>query len=154
VYQINVRCICPDWLHNGVPGGWCKHRITRAPAIRATEVLKENGAGSALDTLAPSAGSAKTTTQDQDTPEHCSGQAQRIDLVVACNASEAYSPAYTNANGKAVGFEADGQVASPLTRAMAGVFRQLQANGYVPDSFNWLGWERGLRQHRQTYVRG
>ncbi|MFC2045915.1 SWIM zinc finger family protein [Chloroflexota bacterium] len=152
VYEVNGRCTCPDWLLNGVPGGWCKHRIARALAIRATEMLKENGAGSAVDTPTPSAGPHRTTTQVQDTTEPDDGQAQRIDLIVAYEASDANSLTYINANGKLVEFKADGLVAPPPTRAMAEVYRWLQANSYVPDCFKWLGWDRGLRHRRQSYV--
>jgi hypothetical protein len=30
VYIVNGRCTCPDFQHNGVTGGWCKHRLARA----------------------------------------------------------------------------------------------------------------------------
>jgi hypothetical protein len=152
VYQVNGRCTCPDWLLNGVPGGWCKHRIARALAIRATEMLKENGAGSAMDTSAPRDRSDKSTAQDQDTTQPDMGQAQRIDLVVAYMASEDDSLPYADANGKLVEFKADGKVALPPTRVVAEIYRWLQANDYVPDGFKWLGWERGLRHRRQSYV--
>jgi hypothetical protein len=35
---------------------------------------------------------------------------------------------------------------------MPKVYRWLQAQGYVPHGFKWLGWERGLRQRLQSYI--
>jgi hypothetical protein len=35
VCEVNRACTCLDWLNNGLPGGWCKHRLARALAKRA-----------------------------------------------------------------------------------------------------------------------
>ena len=44
VYMVNGRCTCPDYHHNGVPGGWCKHRLARALAIRAAAIVRNGKA--------------------------------------------------------------------------------------------------------------
>jgi hypothetical protein len=128
-YQVNGRCACPDFQHNGVPGGWCKHRLARGLAKRAAEILKED----------PSTAPASI-------------QARRIDLIVGYEADEARVLPRTNANGQLIQFTVDGKLTSPPVPTMPQLYRWLQAEGYVPEGFRWMGWERGLRQRRESYV--
>ena len=152
VYMVNGRCTCPDYHHNGVPGGWCKHRLARALAKRAADLLRnENGAGGGTNTPAPV--SPMGTHEDlHSTTTPPNGQA-RIDLIVAYEADEARVLPRTNGDGQLIAFKADGQEAKPPAQTMPELYRWLQAQGYVPDGFKWLGWEHGLRQRRQTYTR-
>ena len=151
IYEVNGRCTCLDYLVNGVPGGWCKHRIARALAIRAEEII-ENGAGSNADSTAPNVGPKGTNTHSQDSTASGNGQAQRIELIVGYTADEARSLARVNANGKLIWFLADGVAAEPPALTTSELYRWLQEHGYIPDDFKWLGWGDGLRQRRQTYV--
>ena len=73
---------------------------------------------------------------------------------LAYEASEAKVLPRTNGNGQLVQFKADGVETQPPTRTVPKLYRWLQDHGYIPDAFKWLGWERGLRQRLQTYVRG
>lgn len=153
VYRVNGRCTCLDYLGRGVPGGWCKHRLGRGLALRAQQILGNNGAGGAYDTPAPSAVPHGNNGQDQDTTPPFSGQARRIDLILAYKANEMNHLAHVNANGKLVRFLADGQQVQPPVQSTPEIYRWLQAEGYVPHDFQWLHWEQGLRQRRQTYIR-
>ena len=81
-----------------------------------------------------------------------SGQARRIDLILAYKAEEAKMLPHMNGNGELVEFKADGQVVEPPVQTTPELYRWLQAYGYVPSGFSWLGWEHGLRQRLQTYV--
>ena len=80
------------------------------------------------------------------------GHAHRIDLVVAYEADGARALPRINGNGQLVAFRADGVEATPPAQTVSAIYRWLQAEGYVPDGFKWLGWQHGLRQRRQTYV--
>ena len=75
------------------------------------------------------------------------------DLTVAYHSNEAKALAHVNANGKLVGFKADGEEVAPPVQTMPDLYRWLQEHGYTPNDFKWLGWERGLRHRRQSYVR-
>ena len=125
VYMVNGRCTCPD------RAAWCKHRLARAIAIRAEEILKTKSEASACPP---------------------NGKAQRIDLVVAYEASEERTLPQVNGNGRLVRFLADGREAEPPVQDMPGLYRWLQGQGYAPHGFKWLGWQDGLRQRRQTYL--
>jgi hypothetical protein len=152
VYQVNGRCTCPDFRKNGVPGGWCKHRLARALAKRAEEILNdENGAGGDDSTPAPVAQKGPHEDLDSST-DPANGQAQRIELIVAYQADEAKSLPRMNANGKLVSFRADGLATAPPSEAMPELYRWLQEQGYTPDGFELLDWEHGLRNRRQTYI--
>ena len=147
VYMVNGRCNCPARV------AWCKHRLARALAKRATEFLQEeNNTGSEVDTPPPQAPQAEQLREEPSTVP-VNSQAQRIDLIVAYKATEANSLAHVNGNGELVRFTADGEEATPPTQTMPELYRWLQEHSYTPDDFKWLGWERGLRQRRQTYVR-
>lgn len=152
VYQVNGHCTCPDYQHNGVPGGWCKHRLARALAKRAEELLEEeNGAGGGESTPAPVSDPGGPDGTDSTT-DPAPGQAQRIDLIVAYQADEAKTLPRINGNGRLVRFLTDGQEAAAPTKALPDLYRWLQDHGYAPDGFQWLGWEHGLRQRRQSYT--
>ena len=141
VYMVNGQCTCPD------SNRWCKHRLARAIAKRATEYLREESkVGGDADTQASQFRSKESVVVAVN------GQAQRIDLIVAYEADDALVLPRTNANGQLVRFKADGEEAAPPTQTMPELYRWLQVEGYVPDGFKWLGWERGLRQRWQTYV--
>jgi hypothetical protein len=122
VYQVNGRCTCPDIAT------WCKHRLARALAMRAEEMLRAK---------------AEATG---------SQPARRIDLVVAYEASEERTLPQVNGNGQLVRFLADGKEAEPPARTMPELYRWLQGQGYAPNGFKWLDWQDGLRQRRQTYL--
>jgi len=77
---------------------------------------------------------------------------RRIDLIVAYEAEERRALPRINANGQLVAFKEDGRDMTPPSEDISQIYRWLQDHGYVPDGFKWLGWERGLRQRRQTYV--
>ena len=132
VYSVNGRCTCPDYEH-GATGGWCKHRLARALAKKADAILR------AKPVAQLSGGNA--------------AQAQRIEIVMAYEASEAKVLSHTNGDGVLVTFTADGKQTESPTQTVPDLYRWLQANGYVPSGFQWLGWEKGLRQRRQTYVK-
>jgi hypothetical protein len=153
VYEVNGRCTCPDYLHNGVPGGWCKHRLARALAKRAEEILQnENGAGGGDSTPAPAP--QEGAHEDlHSTTDPGNGQAQRIDLVVAYEADEARVLPRINGTGELVTFKADGQEQEPPVPTLRELYRWLLDQGYVPATFQWLGWEGGLRQRLQAYTR-
>ena len=80
------------------------------------------------------------------------GHPRRIDLIVAYEADGARALPRINGNGQLVRFEADGEEAAAPAQTIAELYRWLQEHDYAPDGFKWLGWERGLRQRRQTYV--
>jgi hypothetical protein len=120
VYEVNGRCSCPD------VATWCKHRLARAIAIRAEEILKAKASNS--------------------------GPAQRIDLIVAYEASEDQTLPQVNVNGRLVRFLADGKETAPPTQDMLDLYRWLHGQGYEPHGFKWLDWQDGLRQRRQTYL--
>jgi hypothetical protein len=151
LYQVNGRCTCPDYERNSVPGGWCKHRLARALAKRAAEILKkENGAEGAANTPAPD---PEGSYEDLNlTTAPTSGQAQRIELIVAYRADEAKVLPRTNGNGQLVAFKADGLMSEPPAPTLPDLYRWLEEHGYAPGSFRWLGWEHGLRRRLQTYV--
>lgn len=154
VYQVNGHCTCPDYLRGTVPGGWCKHRLARALAKRAVEILEEAKTAEDASRFLASAPEEPISTPKPDADaEPFNGQAQRIDLVVAYAANEVHNLAHINANGRLIAFFADGQKVTPPTRLISDLYRWLQAQRYVPDEFRWLDWERGLRHRRQTYVR-
>ncbi len=89
VYSVNGRCSCPDYAKNGVKGGWCKHRLARVLSLKAAAILKQQR-------VAP-------TSQGIPT------QAQRIELVMAYEASDEKVLPHTNGDGVLVRFLADGQ---------------------------------------------
>ena len=66
MYEVNGRCTCADYAFSRPPGGWCKHRIARALAKRASQILKEeNGADGEEGTTAPdSMGTTMKTEED------------------------------------------------------------------------------------------
>ena len=148
VYMVNGRCSCPDRV------AWCKHRIARALAKRAEAILKEdNGKGNGHDAPAPAPVEEQLASQPQPGTVPLNGDAQRIDLTVAYRSNEAKSLAHVNANGKLIRFKADGEEVAPPVQTMPDLYRWLQEHGYTPNDFKWLGWERGLRHRRQSYVR-
>lgn len=151
VYRVNDTCTCPDFECNRVMGGWCKHRLARALARRAEKFLLE---GQAVASDCPTTASAAIHPDSADSTPSISPQAQRIDLIVAYEATDAPVLPLINANGLLVEFKADGQVVPPPTRTISDLYRWLQGNEYVPEGFKWLGWERGLRHRRQTYTLG
>jgi hypothetical protein len=129
MYEVNGECACPDVAARG----WCEHRLARALARRAEKLMGEaNASQSAPSPSAPT-------------------KAQQIELIVAYEADEARVLARMGA-GQLVQFKADGQEMEPPTRSLFELYRWLQAEGYVPSGFKWLGWEHGLRQRRQTYT--
>jgi hypothetical protein len=73
-------------------------------------------------------------------------------VIVAYQADDAQAMPRINGNGQLIPYKADGQVATPPVQTMPELYRWLQGHGYAPDSFQWLGWEHGLRQRRQTYT--
>jgi hypothetical protein len=152
VYQVNGRCTCPDFLRNGVPGGWCKHRIARALGKRAEQILKdENGAGGGDSTPAPA--SPMGTNEDlHSTTTPPNGQV-RIDLIVAYQADDARVLPRIDGTGELVAFKVDGQEQEPPVPTLRELYRWLLEQGYVPATFQWLGWEHGLRQRLQAYTR-
>lgn len=151
VYEVNDRCTCPDWLYNGVPGGWCKHRLARALARRAERFLQgEQRAG--RDHPAPASMKASVESEADSTTGSAVCQVRRVDVVVAYEASEGNCLVHMNANGKLVSFNADGHEVTPPVQTMPQIYAWLQAHGYVPDCFKWLDWEHGLRHRQQTYV--
>ena len=87
------------------------------------------------------------------TTESANRQAQRIDLIVAHEASEHRVLPIISGWGKLVEFRVDGQVTEPPVPDMPQLYRWLQVNGYVPRAFKWLGWKRGLRHRRVTCIR-
>ena len=147
VYMVNGRCSCQDRAK------WCKHRLARALAKRAAEILrKENGADGASNTPAPA--TPEGSQEDlHSTTAPTNGQAQRIDVIVAYQADEAKVLPRTNGNGQLISFMVDGQEATSPAPTMPELYRWLQNHGYVPGDFKWLGWEHGLRQRRQSYTR-
>jgi hypothetical protein len=152
VYKVNGRCTCKDFQGHGI-GWWCKHRLARALARRAAELLKNgNGAGSDSDTPAPHSMGAAMNNGTDSTTTSPNGQARRIELVMAYEAEEAKVLPHINGNGQLVEFKADGRLTEPPVKTTPELYRWLQANGYVPTDFKWRGWEHGLRQRRQTYV--
>jgi hypothetical protein len=153
IYRVNGRCTCPDYLQNGVPGGWCKHRIARGLAKRAAQILEnENGAGGD-NTPAPASMEATMNGGTDSTTTPASGQARRIDLIVGYEADEARSLARINGDGQLVAFKVDGEEKKPPLPTLPELYRWLQGEGFVPAEFRWLGWEHGLRQRLQSYTR-
>jgi hypothetical protein len=152
VYKVNGRCTCKDFELHGI-GWWCKHRLARALARRAAELLRNgNGADGDHSTPAPHSMGATMNNGTDSTTTSPNGQAQRIDLIMAYKADEARVLPHINGNGQLVEFKADGQTSEPPVQTAPELYRWLQANGYVPTDFKWLGWEHGLRQRLQTYV--
>jgi hypothetical protein len=152
VYLTNGACTCPDFERHGT-GWWCKHRLARALARRAAALLRNgNGAGGDSGTPAPHSMGATMNNGTDSTTTLGSSQAQRIDLIMAYEAEEAKVLPQINGNGQLVEFKADGQVTEPPVRTTPELYRWLEANGFVPNGFRWLGWEHGLRQRLQTYV--
>ena len=139
VYMVNGRCSCPDTV------AWCKHRIARALAKRAEAILKEDNADAPAETEVSNQPHLSTTPLNGDT--------RRIDLILAYEADDAKALPRINGNGQLVRFEADGEEVAPPTQSISDLYRWLQARGYVPKGFKWLGWEHGLRHRRQSYVR-
>jgi hypothetical protein len=151
LYRVNGRCTCPDYERRAVPGGWCKHRLARALAKRAAEILKkENGAEGASNTPAPDPEGSHEDLECTTTP--LNGQAQRIDVTVAFETDEAKTLPRINGSGHLIAFKADGQQAEPPAQTMRELYRWLQEHGYVPADFQWLAWEHGLRHRLQTYI--
>jgi hypothetical protein len=154
VYRVNDRCTCPDFLRNGVSGGWCKHRLARALGRRAQRFLQEEKGARVLQSLPAPSSMMTTTKSDADsTSGSALCQARRIDLVLGYEADEAKPLALINANGKLIEFTADGEMTRPPVQDVAELYRWLLTNDFKPFAFRWLGWERGLRQRRQTYIR-
>jgi hypothetical protein len=152
-YEVNGRCTCSDYIFNHPPGGWCKHRIARALAKRASEILEnENGAVGEEDTTAPDSMGTTMKSEDNCSTDPSERQVQRIDIVVGYEADEAPVLPHTDANGKLISFKADGRPAEPPTMSMSELYRWLPENGYVPSAFRWLDWEHGLRNRLQVYV--
>jgi len=147
VYMVNGRCNCPDVVK------WCKHRLGRALAKRAAELLKNNnGAGDEVDTPTPASGGAFANCSPQSSTDPLNGQARRIDLIVGYQADDSAVLPHPAANGELIYFKADGHPGEPPTWAMPELYRWLQEHNYIPHEFKWLGWEQGLRQRRQTYL--
>lgn len=146
-YRVNGACSCPDHRAGTT---WCKHRLAVALVLKARQI--ENGAGSARNTPAPAPAPDGTDTRPQDTPDVAPRQ---IELVVAYDAGEGLSPLrITHGDGDLVTVKADGQVIEPPVGDLPGLYRWLQAGGYVPSGFNWLhGLTLGKRQRRQVYTR-
>ncbi|MBN1660250.1 MAG: hypothetical protein JXA93_17765 [Anaerolineae bacterium] len=152
-YHVNGRCTCPDYIHNGVPGGWCQHRLARALAKRAEEILKEqNRAGNDAHSPVPQP-AAQEPACTNATTQGAEGQTRRVELIVAYQANEVVVLPRVNGNGQVVTFRLDGNETTPPAETLPDIYRWLQAEGYVPGSFQWLGWEHGLRQRKQTYIR-
>ena len=106
-----------------------------------------------MDSPAPGSGGSFPKWPPDFSTRLLNGQARRIDLIVGYEADEAHVLPHTNANGELVQFKADAHVIEAPVRTMPELYRWLQAQGYIPAGFKWLGWERGLRQRRETYVR-
>ena len=142
--MVNGRCSCPERV------AWCKHRIARALAKRAEAILKEDK-GREDGSHAP----AETQANEQPRPSTAplNGDTRRIDLILAYEADDAKALPRINGNGQLVRFEADGEEVAPPTQSVSDLYRWLQAEGYVPKGFKWLGWEHGLRHRRQSYAR-
>jgi hypothetical protein len=134
VYRVNGTCSCPDYAQNGVT--WCKHRQARALARCAAGVLRDRA--------------ANATNTDSSSPD--AQQPQRIDLVVAYAADDARALPRVNGNGQLVAFQADGTETDAPAQSLPELYRWLQQHGYVPAGFQWLNWEHGLRQRRQSYL--
>jgi hypothetical protein len=152
IYRVNGRCDCPDWLHNGVPGGWCKHRIARALAKRATEILKNgDGAESGQDSSAPKAPCSEEPVKDQNTTDR---PARQIELLVLYEADGAGAFARIHSDGKLLEFKAGGQVTEAPSKDLNALYRWLQDQGYTADmtQFQWLDRNQGHRRRRQVYV--
>jgi hypothetical protein len=114
VYLVNGLCTCSD------PVPWCKHRLGRALAKRATQLLKnENGAGDESNNPAPASGDAFANSQPHSSTAPTNGQAQRINLIVAYEADDAPVLPHTDAHGQLVQFDLDGCPTEPPTRSMA-----------------------------------
>ena len=89
VYEVNGRCTCPDYAFNRPPGGWCKHRLTRALAKRTAEILRnENGAGGEEGTPAPDSMGTTMKLANNCSTDPSEGQVKRIDLILAFEADE------------------------------------------------------------------
>ena len=96
---------------------------------------------------------AKADLDGQLSQAPSNGHPRRIDLIVAYEADNARALPRINGNGQLIRFLAEGEEAAPPTHSVSELYRWLQAEGYVPDGFKWLGWEHGLRHRRQTYTR-
>jgi hypothetical protein len=138
VYRVNGTCSCPDHTENGVK--WCKHRQARALAKCAAGILRDR----------IGAGSADASVTEDEHPAH--SQPQRIDLTVAYAADDARVLPRINGNGQLVAFQADGTDTEAPAQTLPELYRWLQERGYVPAGFQWLGWEHGLRQRRESYT--
>jgi hypothetical protein len=145
VYRVNGSCSCPDYTENGVR--WCKHRQARALAKCAAGILRDRiGAGDAAG------GDAPVTEGPHEDQHSTHGQPQRIDVIVGYAADNARALPRINGNGQLVAFQADGTETDAPAPDLPELYRWLQEHGYTPAGFQWLGWEHGLRQRRQSYA--
>ena len=77
-YEVDGRCACSDYAFNRPPGGSCKHRIARALANRATEILRnKNGAGGEGGTPAPDSMGTTMKFEEYSTTDLKEGQVKR-----------------------------------------------------------------------------